>query len=78
VCDQPASTTATFYCLIAGVPDVLVKYVEDLGRPVNVDTCAKNGIAVLRCTATTAPDPPICTDSHSTDVGYCQAGTVTA
>ena len=32
---------------------------------------------MIRCSATTASDPSICTDGHSTDAG-CQAGTITA
>ena len=46
-------------------------------RSVYADARTANGITVLWCSATTASDPPICSDGHSTDAG-CQAGTVSA
>jgi len=72
----------------AGASIIPVKSVRDLGirpgprhphrrRSVYAVARTKNGLAVLWCSATTAPDSPICTDGHSPDAG-CQAGAVPA
>ena len=83
VCDCPASKPVTFLCLIVcRRPCRSDKICTGSGhshrcRPVNADTCTKDGVTVLWCSASTASDLPICTDGHSTHAG-CQAGSVTA